>query len=140
MCDLRGFEPRNTEPVEERKVEIIKPSPIVEKQFTGRIQEPKVLGTILLRENKKSEIRTNSKRQTGKVIDLQKPAVVTRWVLWGEYRQKYPDGYSYSRFCDYYAQWRQSRSATMHVEHEPGDKLFIDFTGKKRECKLKCVR
>lgn len=56
---------------------------------------------------------------------------VTRWVLWGEYRQKYPSGYSYSRFCDYYAQWCQSRSATMHIEHEPGDKLFIDFTGKK---------
>lgn len=56
---------------------------------------------------------------------------VTRWVLWGEYRQKHPDGYSYSRFCDYYAQWSQSRSATMHMEHEPGDKLFIDFTGKK---------
>jgi transposase len=56
---------------------------------------------------------------------------VTRWVLWGEYRQQHPDGYSYSRFCDYYAQWHQSRSATMHMEHEPGDKLFIDFTGKK---------
>lgn len=56
---------------------------------------------------------------------------VTRWVLWGEYRRSHPDGYSYSRFCEYYQQWRQHKSATMHLEHSPGDKLFIDFTGKK---------
>ena len=56
---------------------------------------------------------------------------VTRWVLWGEYKQRHPDGYNYSRFCDYYQQWRKSQSATMHLEHEPADKLFIDFTGKK---------
>jgi transposase len=56
---------------------------------------------------------------------------VTRWVLWGEYRQQYPDGFSYSRFCDHFKQWKISRSSTMHFEHEPADKLFIDFTGKK---------
>jgi transposase len=56
---------------------------------------------------------------------------VNRWVLWGEYRQKHPDGYSYSQFCDHFKQWNTSQSATMHMEHEPADKLFIDFTGKK---------
>ena len=56
---------------------------------------------------------------------------VTRWLLWEEYRQQHTDGYSYSRFCEYYMQWRKSRSATMHLEHEPADQLFIDFTGKK---------
>lgn len=56
---------------------------------------------------------------------------VTRWILWGEYKQQYPDGFSYSRFCDHFKQYKTSRSATMHFEHEPGDKLFIDFTGKK---------
>ena len=25
---------------------------------------------------------------------------VTRQILWGEYRTRYPDGYSYSQFCD----------------------------------------
>ena len=24
---------------------------------------------------------------------------VTRWLLWSEYRQSHPDGYSYSQFC-----------------------------------------
>jgi transposase len=56
---------------------------------------------------------------------------VTRWVLWGEYRSQYPDGYSYSQFCDYFRQWQTAQSATMHLDHTPGDKLFIDFTGKK---------
>lgn len=56
---------------------------------------------------------------------------VTRWVLWGEYRLQHPDGYSYSQFCDHFKQWKISRSATLHFTHEPGDKLFIDFTGKK---------
>jgi transposase len=56
---------------------------------------------------------------------------VTRWVLWGEYKQQYPAGFSYSRFCAHFSQWKRSRSATLFFEHEPGDKLFIDFTGKK---------
>lgn len=56
---------------------------------------------------------------------------VTRWTLWGEYKLRYPAGYSYSQFCDIYKQWRESSSATMVFGHEPADKLYIDFTGKK---------
>lgn len=56
---------------------------------------------------------------------------VTRWLLWGEYKSRYPDGYSYAQFCEYYKQWSETQDATMHFEHEAGDKLFIDFTGKK---------
>jgi transposase len=29
---------------------------------------------------------------------------VTRQILWGEYRTRYPDGYSYSQFCEYVKQ------------------------------------
>ena len=56
---------------------------------------------------------------------------VTRWILWGEYKQRYPDGFSYSRFCDHFKQYKISRSATLRFEYEAGDKLFIDFTGKR---------
>lgn len=56
---------------------------------------------------------------------------VNRWVLWGEYKSKYPDGYSYSQFCFYLQQYEKAKSATMHFEHEPGDKIFIDYAGKK---------
>ncbi|UCS91959.1 IS21 family transposase [Echinicola marina] len=54
---------------------------------------------------------------------------VNRWVLWGEYRQKHPDGYSYSQFCESFRQWRTGLSASMRIEHVPGDKFYIDFTG-----------
>jgi transposase len=56
---------------------------------------------------------------------------VTRWTLWGEYKTRFPDGYSYSHFCEYYKQWSESQDAVMHFEHEAADKLFIDFTGEK---------
>ncbi|KEO75197.1 transposase [Anditalea andensis] len=56
---------------------------------------------------------------------------VNRWFLWGEYRQKHPDGYSYSQFCESFRQWRIGRAVSMRMEHLPGDKLFIDFTGDK---------
>lgn len=56
---------------------------------------------------------------------------VNRWILWGEYKNKYPDGYSYARFCYHLNRWQETQHATMHFEHEPGDKLFIDFAGKK---------
>jgi len=56
---------------------------------------------------------------------------VNRSVLWGEYRLQYPDGYGYSQFCGRLKQWLAFQSATLHLEHTPGDKLFIDFAGKK---------
>ena len=44
---------------------------------------------------------------------------VNRWLLWGEYKQKNPDGYNYPRFCEHNRQWKTSSSGTMHFEHEP---------------------
>lgn len=49
----------------------------------------------------------------------------------GRIQAQHPDAYSYSQFCDHFKQWKISRSATLHFTHEPGDKVFIDFTGKK---------
>lgn len=56
---------------------------------------------------------------------------VTRWVLWEEYRQQYPHGYSYGQFCYHIQQYLKRDEATMHFEHEKGDKLFMDYTGQK---------
>ena len=56
---------------------------------------------------------------------------VNRFVLWGEYRKRYPAGYSYSQFCWHFQQWLKAQSASMIMEHEPGDKIFIDFAGKR---------
>ena len=56
---------------------------------------------------------------------------VTRQILWGEYRTKYPGGYSYTRFCEHFANWLGNQQATLHIEQQPGDKMYIDFTGDK---------
>jgi transposase len=52
-------------------------------------------------------------------------------VLWAEYRKGCPTGYGYSRFCELFSAWRLTKKVTMHMEHEPGDQIFVDFAGKK---------
>ena len=56
---------------------------------------------------------------------------VTKLTLWTEYKIKHPNGYNYTQFCHYYNQWIKSNEVTMHFEHKAGDKMFVDFTGKK---------
>jgi transposase len=56
---------------------------------------------------------------------------VTRQILWGEYRSKYPDGYSYSQFCEHLKQYLDRKDISLHIEQQPGDKLYIDFAGSK---------
>jgi len=56
---------------------------------------------------------------------------VTRQLLWHEYKEKHPDGYGYTQFCHHFSRWRKTSDASMHMDHEPGDKTFIDFAGKK---------
>jgi len=54
---------------------------------------------------------------------------VTLQLLWQEYKDKHPDGYQYSQFCDLYRRWAQKLSVTMRQEYKAGDKLFIDYAG-----------
>ena len=55
---------------------------------------------------------------------------VTKLRLWDEYRQEVPQGYSYSQFCDHLAIHSRKSAATMHFEHNPGERVQIDFAGK----------
>jgi len=56
---------------------------------------------------------------------------VNRMVLWQEYKSKHPAGYSYSQFCYHYQQWTASSKTSLHIEQKPGDKVYVDFAGKK---------
>jgi transposase len=62
--------------------------------------------------------------------ELQKVGV-TRRVLWDEYRQSHPDGYRYTQFCHHLGQFLINKNPSMVLEHKAGEKLFIDFAGKK---------
>lgn len=56
---------------------------------------------------------------------------VTRHILWKEYKQKHPEGIMYSRFCYHYSKWCQKSEGYMPAVYKAGEKLFIDYTGKK---------
>jgi len=62
---------------------------------------------------------------------LLKEPGYTRQLLWERYRREHHSGYSYSQFCYHYAQHSESKDVVMHFEHKYGDKLFIDYAGKK---------
>lgn len=56
---------------------------------------------------------------------------VTLELLHLEYLEQHPDGYRYTQFCEYYRQWLKTRGLTMRQVHKAGDKLFVDYSGKK---------
>jgi transposase len=58
-------------------------------------------------------------------------AGVTLQVLHLEYLEKYPDGYRYTSYCDVYREWLAKRSPTMRQTHIAGDKMFVDYSGKR---------
>ncbi|MCH8999471.1 MAG: IS21 family transposase [Proteobacteria bacterium] len=60
--------------------------------------------------------------------ELRKPAV-TLSLLWEEYREVYPEGYGYSRFCDLHRAWKGRLVPTMRQVHVAGEKMFVDYAG-----------
>ena len=56
---------------------------------------------------------------------------VTRRLLWEEYREDHPDGYGYSQFCERYRQWARALKPSMRQVHRAGEKLFVDFSGRR---------
>lgn len=64
------------------------------------------------------------------VAELKKKGV-TRHLLWEEYSSQNETHYSYSQFCHHLYQYSKSKQVTMVLQHEAGDKLMIDFAGKK---------
>ena len=62
--------------------------------------------------------------------ELKRPGV-NLMVLWEEYRAIYPNGYGYSRFCDLFREFERRLSPTMRQDHPAGDKVFVDYSGKK---------
>ena len=56
---------------------------------------------------------------------------VTKKLLWEEYRLSNTQGYSLSQFSFHLSQHIQSKTPSMVLQHEPGEKLFVDFAGKK---------
>ena len=78
-----------------------------------------------------SGLRRRSEPDWGMLArELKRPGV-NLMVLWEEYRQVQPDGYGYSRFCDLFREFERRLSPVMRQEHVAGDKVFVDYSGKR---------
>jgi len=60
--------------------------------------------------------------------DLKRTGV-TRQLLWEEYKAQRPDGYGYTRFCALLNGAIGQTALTLPIQHRPGEKLQLDFTG-----------
>ena len=64
------------------------------------------------------------------VMELKRPGV-TLQLLWEEYRKSHREGFQYSQFCYHFQMWRGASEVRMHINHKAGDKMFVDYAGKK---------
>src|SRR5271165_3812401 len=62
--------------------------------------------------------------------ELKRPGV-TMMILWEEYREAYPEGYGYSRFCDLLRGFERRLTPVMRQHHVAGEKAFVDYSGKR---------
>jgi transposase len=56
---------------------------------------------------------------------------VTLALLHLEYLEANPGGYLYTAFCDRYREFQKRRGLVMRQLHVAGDKLFVDYSGKR---------
>ena len=63
-------------------------------------------------------------------VELRRPHV-TLMLLWLEHKEAFPDGHAYSQFCERYRRWRRHVDVVMRQEHKAGEKLFVDFPGRR---------
>ena len=82
--------------------------------------------------------RSQSDNQRKKVLydlfpeyekELQRTGV-NRFSLWNEYKAANPEGYQYTQFCISFRDYLGKQDGSMHFDHVPGDRLYMDYTGK----------
>lgn len=62
--------------------------------------------------------------------ERQRPGV-TLELLHQEYLEQHPNGLRYSAFCERYRAFLRRRRLSMRQHHVAGDKVFVDYSGKK---------
>src|SRR5690606_14505811 len=66
-----------------------------------------------------------------KIQDELKRPGATLQKIWESYLQSYPGGYRYTQFTTHYRNWKGKLKASGKLQHKAGEKLFVDFCGKK---------
>jgi len=59
--------------------------------------------------------------------ELRSNKSVTLILLWQEYREQHPEGYSYSQYHFHFSRWKKKQGLVMRQQHRAGEKLFVDY-------------
>jgi len=62
--------------------------------------------------------------------DLKRPGA-TYQTIWYKYKESYAEGFGYTQFKFHLQNFEKRTDYSMPMHHKYGDKLFIDFSGKK---------
>ena len=54
---------------------------------------------------------------------------VTLKLLWQEYREKNPEGYRYTQYCEHYRRWSKQVEPSMRRVRVGGEELEVDYAG-----------
>lgn len=63
---------------------------------------------------------------------LKQPGMTLK-LLWQEYSLKHVDGFQSTGFYRHFRLWKGRSHASMHMVHKAGERMFVDYTGKKLE-------
>jgi transposase len=96
--------------------------------------EDTALAEQLYEGEKKEPARCELPRPEALDQELRRPGV-TLELLHLEYLKEHSEeqrkSYGYTSFCDHYRKWKQKQSPRMRQTHRAGEKLFVDYAGKK---------
>ncbi|MCK5020260.1 MAG: IS21 family transposase [Candidatus Peribacteraceae bacterium] len=94
------------------------------------------LENMFIRMGNRSKLEDNLKYQ--KLLEFfpkmereLKKVGMTKEKQWERYLEKIPGGYRRSQFNWHYQRWHKSRYPIAIIEHKAGDKMYVDYTGKK---------
>jgi len=94
------------------------------------------LENMFIRMGNRSRLEDNPRYQKALVFfpkmerELKKVGM-TKEMQWRKYLESNPDGYQRSQFNNYYLSWYRSKHPIGIIEHKAGDKMYVDYTGKK---------
>jgi len=92
------------------------------------MSEEEIMSLLFPRKGKRKHQRSGPDWQQ---IDKElKKKGVTRLLLWQEYLEENPEGYSYSQFCELYKQWvKEQDKPVLRRSAKAGEKIEVDYAG-----------
>jgi len=98
---------------------------------TSTISDTDLLELLQMAQKNKSDKYNELAEQFPYFEKELKRTGVTIKLLWDEYKEKNPGGYGLSQFGYHFQLWRGSTKVSMVKNHKAGDKVYIDYAGKK---------